>query len=76
MKDVELSFRETYFVMEDGETILPYDACGSSIDSYDPKVFRFIGKGVCCMISGIPQNSNLDDPENISYFFEYTNPRR
>lgn len=63
--------KDTYFVMEDGETILPYDAAGSGMDSYDPKIFEYIGKGVICWIDGVPQNFSLDNPEDINYFFKY-----
>jgi hypothetical protein len=57
------------FVMEDYETILPYDAMSSRIDAYDPKVFEYIGKGVVCCVNGTPQNFSLDNPEHVSYFF-------
>jgi hypothetical protein len=57
------------FVMEDYETILPYDAAAKHIDAYDPNIFECIGKGVVCCVNGTPQNFSLDNPEHINYFF-------
>jgi hypothetical protein len=57
------------FVMEDGETILPYDAMSSRINAYDPKIFEYIGKGVICCVNSTPQDFSLDNPEHVSYFF-------
>lgn len=65
-------FREfdKYFVMEDGETILRYDAVAKFQDYYNPDMYEYIGKGVICWINGMPQNYSLDNPDHIEYFFK------
>jgi hypothetical protein len=57
------------FVMEDGETILPYDVCGQSLNFYDPNIFEYVGRGVICCANGTPQNFSLDNPDHLYNFY-------
>lgn len=57
---------ETYLALINGQ-LKPYDACGKRHD-YDPKVFRWIGRGVIHSINGVLQN----DEDRRYHFFVYT----
>jgi hypothetical protein len=58
-----------FFVMEDGETILPYDAASLTENYYDPKAFEPIGKGVILHVDGVLLDCSFDNPDDVFYFY-------
>ena len=65
----ELSPNKKYFVNEN-EEVLEYDVCADTNDYYNPKYFSLIGRGVVCMIVGVPQEFSWDNPDHVLYFYK------